>query len=243
MSSKPTWVFVVGPYRTASTTQYEIVRDILEATKSGKGVGYYDQRGWKVRNFDDAEHGKMIVCKAFVFLPYSSPQVNIFFEQGRLRAAATIRDPRDIATSMKIRSERLGNDDWSFETTVVEYFPKWLAQFETWVEKLGPDDIIVSKYEEFTTDLLTEVHRLSEFLGVDLSDDQAKNIAVRYDKEAMMIRKKKAHKKGEKEDEWLPSIPSIVTGVSGKYKEHLTLKELNLVEETNADFMRRWGYA
>ena len=37
--TKPTWVFVAGPYRSGSTTQYQMTRNIVEETGNGLGVG------------------------------------------------------------------------------------------------------------------------------------------------------------------------------------------------------------
>jgi hypothetical protein len=244
VSDKPTWCVVIGPYRTASTTQYQIVRDLVQETQSGKGVGYYDQRRWKVKNFDDPKHGKVIVVKNFEYLPEKDPKVRAFFDQSRLIACGTIRNPLDIATSMKLHSIRLGNDDWSFEETVTEFFPVWLGNFETWVEKLGSKRIIILRYEWYTTHLLEAVKSLAEFLPLErpVDGDLAATIATRYSKEGIMCRKTKNHEEGKKEDEWLPSIPPIVTGRSNAYQEYLTPDEIELVKDANMNFMRRWDY-
>lgn len=239
--SKPTWIFVVGPYRTASTTQYEIVRDILEETESGKGVGYYDQKGWKIRNFDDPKHGRYIACKNFTYLPKENPIVSAFKKEGRLKATGTIRDPRDIATSMKIRSENMKNDSWSFEETVTEFFPIWLGQFDEWIQELQ-QDMLVSRFEVFTKNLLKESQRIAKFLNIDLDPNLAQTIGSRYTTEAIMQRKELAKIQEEQEDEWLPSIPSIVTGKSGIYKEYLSPEQIAMVEQANKDFMMRWEY-
>ena len=239
--NKPTWIFVVGTYRTASTTQYEIIRDILEDSKAGKGVGYYDQKGWKIRNFDDPKHGKYIACKNFTYLPKENPLVKAFKEEGRLKAAGTIRDPRDIATSMMIRSWNIDNDSWSFEETVTEFFPVWLGQFDEWVQELQ-QDMVVSRFEKFTKDLMYETKRLSKFLEIELTPQQIETIASRYTTKEIMKRKKEAKEQDEREDEWLPAIPAIVTGKSGIYKEYLEPEQIAMVEEANEDFLKRWGY-
>lgn len=241
MTKKPTWVFVVGPYRTASTTQYEIVRDILEETGSGKGVGYYDQAGWKIRNFDDPQYGRYVACKNFTYLPKEKPVVGTIKEDGRIKATGTIRDPRDIATSMMIRSWNLDNDDWDFEETVTEFFPVWLGQFDEWVQNLQKE-MLVSRFEVLTNNLLKETKRLAGFLDVDLNSKQAEIIASRYTTDKIMKRKKEAKEQEEQEDEWLSSIPSIVTGKSGIYQEYLSPQQIEMIEQANEDFMRRWGY-
>jgi len=41
--SEPTWIFCAGTYRSGSTTQYRITRDIVESTKNGRGIGYHTE--------------------------------------------------------------------------------------------------------------------------------------------------------------------------------------------------------
>jgi len=48
--TKPTWIFVAGPYRSGSTTQYEMARDIVEKTNTGIGIGYHNER--RLKEFD-----------------------------------------------------------------------------------------------------------------------------------------------------------------------------------------------
>ena len=44
------WVFVAGIYRSGSTTQYEMVRDIVTQTGNGIGIGYHTEN--KLTEYD-----------------------------------------------------------------------------------------------------------------------------------------------------------------------------------------------
>lgn len=247
-----TWVFVAGTYRTASTTQYQITRDIVEETHNGIGIGHHQES--KLAQVDGG-NARYVVCKVFEFLPdgfRGKPSLGkCFLDEGRLKAVCTIRDPRDIIVSMRKRSVDLGKDivwegnscgnQWSFVQTACRDFPKWLGDLEKWAN-LGTDITLVSRFEEFTRNLYREVMRIAEHLDIDIADKQAKDIASRYTISAMAQRKRTAKAEGVSEDPWLPSVPTVVFGSSGLYNTWLSYRERELVEKHNGDFMRRFGY-
>ena len=246
---KPTWIFICGTYRTASTTCYEITRDIVSETGNGKGIGYH-QEG-KLSDFDIPAQEPYIVCKVFEYLPdgfQGKPSLGQFFHRkGRLKAIATIRDPRDIITSMRERHNRqMENPEhqripFDYHHRVTVDFPIWLGQLERWID-LGPNICMVSRYESFTKDLLNEVNRIASHLGITISPILARDIASRYTPEAIMVRKKAKREAKQKEDPWLPGIPGILFGTVGAHKDHLSPEEEELLIEYNGDWMRRFAY-
>lgn len=251
--TKPTWVFVAGTYRSASTTQYLIARDIVEETHSGMGLGYHTET--KLVEHDIARSGRYVVCKVFEYLPDGfrgePSRGKMFLEQGRLRALCTIRDPRDIIVSMKTRAERQGKvrsvdgqmtrNTWNFRRTATVSFPRWLGQLERWID-LGTDLAYFSRFEDFTQNLFREVKQVAEFLDIKLSKDLAHDIAKRYTIQAQAMRKRQKRKAQEKEDPWLPSIPGVVFGAGGLWRTWLSAPEVKMVEESNKKFMERFGY-
>jgi len=246
MSDLPTWVFVAGTYRTASTTQYLIARDIVEETKSGLGVGYHTER--KLEEFDAKESGKFVVCKVFIYLPEKSPFGKRFLKENRIKALCTIRDPRDIIVSMKTRAEGRKpsgkKDVWNFQKTATENFPIWLKQLEQWID-LGPEIALVSRFEEFTANLFGEVKRIAEHLGIDIPKALAHDIAKRYTISAQQKAKKvyfEKKKEDEKlrEDKWLPSIPGVKFGTAGTWHTWLGTSEAKMVVEANRAFFERF---
>ena len=248
--SSPRWAFIAGSYRTASTTQYEITRDIVEGTRSGIGIGYHTESRLKERD-EDTRKGYIVVCKVFKFLPQHSPFGKQFLEENRLKALCTIRDPRDIIVSMKARSEATRNMDFDFKQTVTENFPIWLGQLEQWID-LGPEITMVTKYEDMIVNLYKEAKRIAEHLGISADDDLLKTIAKNHTIQAMVKAKKEYRSKAQKakargeepprEDPWLPSIPAIKFGTSGQWRTWLSTGEITLVNETCAKFMERFGY-
>lgn len=242
--TKPIWVFVAGTYRTGSTTHYQMTRDVVEETGNGIGIGYHTEA--KLREFDaDSDH-RYIACKVFEYLPKGfrneTSHGEIIHRQERLRAIISVRDPRDIIVSMRKRDDQRGNG-FDFKRVAAKDFPVWLGQLGQWAD-LGPSVALVSKFEEFTVNLLTEVRRIARHLDIELSDELAKDIARRYTIRAQQKRKEE-HRKGgpdKREDPWLPSIPGIVFGTSGHWRTWLNGVESKMVYEANSGFFERFGY-
>lgn len=240
--SKPTWIFVAGTYRTASTTQYRIVRDIVEETGGGLGIGYHTEK--KLVEFDNDSSGDHVVCKVFIYLPETSSHGARFLAENRIKSVVTIRDPRDIITSMRERHRRLMEDPrhqaqpFDFDHRVTVEFPEWLENLQKWID----NGAFVSRYEDFTTNILREVNRLSEFLDIPLPNGLARKISFRYTCRAIALHKKKCREEGEREDPWLPSIPATLFGRAGEHVNKLSNRERKLVEKHNQEFMRRWEY-
>ena len=234
--NKPTWVFEAGIYRSGSTTHYELCRDIVNETNNGIGIGYHTESRLKEH---DSDNHKFIVCKVFepLFEGFRGEPsyAKKFFEQNRVLAIATMRDPRDVATSMKRRSEGRNKkgqeDEWSFEKTVQENFPVWFSNLDKWLEW----GAMPAKYEEFTLNLYREAKQIAEHLNIDASDNLLKTIAKRYTVQNIQ-------KIGQENKGALPSRPGIVFGTSGIHKTWLTAPERKMVEDSVGWFIEKYGY-
>jgi len=254
--NKPTWIFVCGSYRTASTTQYRMVRDIVEETKNGIGIGYHTEK--KLKQFDDpaeCHDARYVVCKVFEYLPDGlhgdvnrkerkpwQPSYGMtLHKEKRIRAIMTVRDPRDIITSMRARTERDKEKWFEFDRIVREALPVWLNDARKWAN-LGPGLSLVSRFEDFTADLLGETQRIAEFLDISLSTQKAREIASRYTTDAITEHKRKSRAAKKREDPWLPSVPGILFGKPGAWQSHLTPEEAGLVVKHSRAYMEEFGY-
>lgn len=244
--TKPIWLFVAGHYRSGSTTQYQIARDIVEETGNGKGIGYHTEA--KLKEFDAKSDHRYIVCKVFEFLPGGfrgkPSHGELIHRQGRLKALVTVRDPRDMIVSMRKRTQDQGNE-FDFDKVVAEELPVWLANVEKWID-LGPEITYWSRFEDFTERLLPEVRQIARHvLDVpSLEVELAKDIAARYTIRAME-HKKQQFRRGPpdaKEDPWLPSVPGVLFGSSGQWRTWLNGPEKRLMLESVGGFIDRFGY-
>lgn len=280
---KPVWVFVAGSYRTGSTTHFQMTRDVVVAGNAGIAIGYHNERrlrDFDALDFGNLEavreiyarhkiacpfdkppqfsrKAPYIVCKVFEYLPDGfrgeSSHGKLLHRQKRIRAVVSVRDPRDIATSMRRREEQRSDDGrrentpFDFENLVTQKFPVWLAAMEKWVD-LGPEVSLVSRFEEFTRDLEQEVRRIAAHLKVEVDDDTVQRIAAEYEIDAIRERKDKFWKKRRKdpdvnEDPALPSIPALLFASSGQWRRELSKEEARLVYRVNRAFFERFGYA
>lgn len=252
--NKPTWIFSCGTYRTASTTHYTMTQDILKVTNTGIPIGYHQEQ--KLKKFDVPSPHRYVLCKVFEFLPagfkghkdkVGRSVGELIHRERRLKAFATIRDPRDIIVSMRERHRRLMEDPkhqskpFDFRHRVEVEFPVWLGQLHKWIN-LGPTITQMSRYEVWTNGLLKEVYRIAEHLEVELTREQARKIAGDHTPKAIVDRKKAKRREGKREDPWLPSIPGILFGTSGAHEDHLTKKEEDMLIKSNRTWMKRYGY-
>lgn len=261
MKNRPSWCFVVGSYRSGSTTQYRLTADIVRETGNGIAIGYHTESKIKDKDSTDAvkaiagQEGvnlncerPIVVCK--VFLPIFSrdcivPKTDThsyavkIHDEDRLKAVCTVRNPLDIITSMKRRNE--GRDEWDFNRTATEDLPKWLGDMEQWID-LGPQITHYSHFEDFTHNILSEVRAVSAHLGIDIDDGLAKTIAKRHTITGINEHKRRMRELGEREDKWLPSVPGIVFGTSNNWRTWLNGPEIKMTYESNRAFMERFGY-
>lgn len=243
--TKPLWIFVAGPPRSGSSTQYEITRTIAEDTDSGIGIGYHTEE--KLREYDNSKHD-MIICKVFAYLPeyYYDTHDNlkakesygkIIANEDRLKTVVTVRNPLDIVTSMKKRA----GDNWNMKETLKD-LPRWLNDAIKWID-LGPKITYYSRFEDYIKNLPTETLNIANHLGIELPDKGHHRIGNLFRIEKIQERKGKQHNPPpENERRHLPSVPGIVFGTSGQWSTWLTHPEQKAVIEISKEFMERFGY-
>jgi len=241
---QPTWVFVVGTYRTASTTQYRMVEEVVQSTHNGFGIGYHtDNRLGLYDEETPPQQGRCyVVCKVFKYLPVTAVKGSQFLKERRLKVIGTVRDPRDVFVSMRTRRAQQGadvGDEW-FAQVVGTDFPVWFGQFMLWA-RTSP--ALISKFENVTADPLKEVQRIGSFLRVRLSHNAARAIAQKYTTQALRDEGEEIHKnRPVRAHPVLPSIPPVLFGTSGHWKEHITQQQADAIYSATKEYMDTWGY-
>lgn len=240
--AKPTWVFVVGPYRTGSTTQFLLAEKVLERTGRGRSIGYHTET-----RLEEEDHGEgYVLCKVFIPVFETSPFGRKFLEEGRLKAIGTVRDPRDILVSMRERDNGKGIDveeEWLRER-VEEKFPEWLGNLNKWAD-LGPEITRIIKFEWMIRHLDQTAQKIGEHLGIEVPWSMAREIAEECTIPALRQQKKDYRREGhpeKREHPVLPSIPPVVFGTSGHWRTWLTRDIADYLREHNEEFFERWDY-
>jgi len=246
--TKPTWLFCAGTYRSGSTTQYRIARDIVEETGNGIGRGYHTEA--KLVKFDIPDTHRYVVCKVFKCLPLDgfkgrTSHARVFYEENRLKAMITVRNPLDIITSMMERHRRQMENKkdnevpFDFHHRATIDFPEWLGDLDKWVSLEG---VLASRFEVFTKDLAGEVNRIAKYLGITLPPSKAEEIASHHTIKAIKDYKRIMRDQKKKEDPYLPAIPGILFGKPNIYQDYLTPQQIALMKQHNGNWMMRWGY-
>lgn len=152
-----------GLPRSGSTLQFNIVRSI------GR------RRGWRELEWMPAERLAaeipVLIAESMsvpIMLKSHTPPLTVLEAAENLRLLTTVRDLRDVAASNLI----------TFGNPVV----KTIADLSRAIELLEalssgrPDNTLVSRYEVFSHNISVECQKIGAFLGVDVQDDEARQI-------------------------------------------------------------------
>lgn len=240
--AKPTWVFIVGPYRTGSTTQYLLAEKLLERTGRGRSIGYHTET-----RLEEEDHGEgYVLCKVFIPVFETSPFGRKFLDESRLKAIGTVRDPRDIFVSMRERDNGKGIDvgeEWMKER-IEERFPEWLGNLNKWAD-LGSEVTKIIKFEDMIRHLDRTVQKIGDHLDIEVPWGLAREIAEECTIPALREQKQQYRQEGhpeKREHPVLPSIPPVVFGTSGHWRTWITRDIAERLRESNKTFFERWGY-
>ncbi|MGD1828395.1 MAG: sulfotransferase domain-containing protein, partial [Spirochaetaceae bacterium] len=156
-------VFCVGMIRSGSTLQYQIVSELIEKCGFGRSIGWVPPE--KIDTIIDASYddSNFIVVKSHdvtnKMLSLSKEKVKFFY---------IYRDIRDVTVSA------MRQFNWSFEESIDHL--SWSLDIHNKIEKCSDHDIYISKYEEVFNNLRSEVRSISQYLGVNASEDIIESI-------------------------------------------------------------------
>ncbi|MFN0019860.1 MAG: sulfotransferase domain-containing protein [Pirellulaceae bacterium] len=170
------YIFCCGMYRSSSTWQYEVVSHLVEEYRQGVRLGFV--QGKRLKELPGREHG----LQAIRILKTHDVQ-EIFKRElnaGNAIPIYSYRDLRDVAFSYMHKAAL------TFEELIKQKFlEKVLANDAFW--RAAPH-VVCQKYEDVIADEVAAVIRLSRAVGVELSRDQAVQIAQEYSWEANLKR-------------------------------------------------------
>lgn len=162
------WVFCCGMRRSGSTLQYQLTANIVESRGIGRALGWVEPQQFpQLRASHIGEKGLLVVkCHTYV------REAAELFSRREAKAIYVHRDIRDVVVSM------MNKNRISFWQVVQSGFVgQVLEEYSDW-SKVG--DILVSRYEVMIADLRWEVLRIADYLGVDLDESSASQIAERH---------------------------------------------------------------
>jgi hypothetical protein len=164
----PTWIFCCGMYRSGSTVQYQIAAEIVERSKLGQRVGsiVYDDfiaLSEKYKNTDT-----ILVAKAH----HCFEEARESLSSGGAKGIYSYRDLRDVVVSWSKK-----NEFKIAEVLQSDFIDLCLDGYYQWTTA---PHVLVSRYEDFFTDLTTETAQIAAHLGVKLAPETIRNIAEAF---------------------------------------------------------------
>jgi hypothetical protein len=232
------WVFCCGMRRSGSTLQYQIVKQIVEDAKVGKGLGWVDSEQFDHLQTKYAGENGYLVIKCHSYIENAKK----LSSSGKAKAIYVHRDLRDVVVSTMVKDK---TSFWQVMRsglirTVMEEYTQWNSL----------NDIMVSKYENMITDLTQETLKISRYIGVELHNTLANKIAEQFtiDQQVQRIQNFEYDKMGKRAGRnvfdplTLLHENHIHSGKLEQWKTALSSLEVGLVEDIACDWLIEKNY-
>ncbi len=229
-------IICCGMMRSGSTLQYQLTVAILE--KTGKGTGYGE-----IRNSDCQEllekysSTSMQVVKVHQFRHLKGVKKAIADKQAK--GIYSYRDIRDVTVSlMKMRKA-------TFERVIFETgeIKECIRDFYNWTNL---DDMLISRYDTMVNNLPQEVLKIADYLNIDISQEDAKEIADHYsiEKQKKRIQQWKTTKVNENlyDPKSLLHANHINSGQQNQWNKVLTPIQVAYLESISKDWLSLVNY-
>ena len=243
------WFFCAGMRRSASTVQYNIVKDIVEHN-GGYAAGWMIEPSFKRvwANVENDENISLATVKTHIFWD----SAKTLFKSGDAKAIYIYRDLRDVAVSLrwfykngKTRFTEF-NEEQAWERILAD-IGAIINEYDSWMS-LPSDKIYFSRYEDLVirqVGILKEINGIARFL--ELSPLNSPYIDYTKDANQERIDEFIARNKGKKlkrlqDPQSLFWVNHFSDGRVGKFKEQLTSKELADVEAIAMPWLKERNY-
>jgi hypothetical protein len=184
------------------------------------------------------EDGRLLVVKAHAFLPAAAPLVTA----GNAVAIYCYRDVRDVALSLAVMTHKSITKLYSEGTLYA-----LLEHHKQWTNLPG---VLVSRYETIVENVAGEAQRIANLLGVELTADEAAELAAKYslDRQRERIASFTDEARGGVDADQRFDPQSLLhrnhvrSGQSQGWRQELTPDEVALIERLAAGWLVEHGY-
>ncbi|MGK7939056.1 MAG: sulfotransferase domain-containing protein [Crocosphaera sp.] len=229
-------IICCGMMRSGSTLQYQLTVAILE--KTGKGTGYGEIRHSNCQELlQKYSSTSMHVVKVHQFRHLKGVGKAIAEQQAK--GIYSYRDIRDVTVSlMKMRKANF--EKLMFETGEIK---ECIRDFYNWTNL---DNMLISRYEVMVNNLPQEVVKIAQHLNIDISQEDAQEIAAHYsiEQQKKRIKQWKNSKVNEKlyDPKSLLHGNHISSGQQNQWNKVLTPIQVAYLESISKDWLSLVDY-
>ncbi len=157
------WTFCCGLFRSGSTLQYQIVKDLVEDFSLGNGIGFLEDKSTieEMTLLKPLEVGQIKVVKNHTH----KPEIEAFVQDGSAIVISVYRDIRDVVASFSRKYSQELNP-----TNIKHTCDEYLDNYYKW-KKL--DSVFWFKYEDFVHDIPQFIMDIASILNVKMSIEES----------------------------------------------------------------------
>lgn len=232
-----------GMLRSGSTLQYNIARMVLEAHYDLKHIGFMGDFAKpktlaRLENLRDQDRWSIIKTH--------EPPLPRDFYTDRVRVLFSYRDVRDIAASIRKK--------WDYP------FEKILSDVDAMVQIHAAftdiPSVLVQPYDLLYLNMLTAIHQIASYIGVDVNDGEACGIADMLSVDSVRNKIEQRSKNQfihllgkvigrfriDRRTQMHENHISVSKGRGGDWINRFTAEEIAVIEHRYADWLNVHGY-
>jgi len=172
------------------------------------------------------------------------------FRREYQRAIWIMRDPRDVVVSqyrLAIRYQEFADSLDNYTKYFVSRLPtpaaNWQQHTHSWATSplAGTPNLLSLRYEELRAEPNRHLTAILDFLGVPFSSELIDS-AVRQNSIESMAARHAAYDQLSHVDPNIAAVPAVNSGVSGGWRDTLSIDSLNLIHQAFGSLMKQMGY-
>lgn len=154
-----------------------------------------------------------------------------------------VRDPRDVMVSYYYYHRRIYPDfDMSIEQFIINNRMRpcdWGVHVTGWLAQAERDRLLLVRYEDLRKDGYYWFRKISEFCGLDVTEEELKRAMENSSFENMRRQEERFGFSGATGDN---SIPFMRKGKAGSWQDELDPELVQIIEKRYSELMERLGY-
>ena len=232
------WIICCGMMRSASTLQYQIVKEIVESHQAGKAIGVLDLGQFDALSEKHKSYSGYIVVKTHDYFDQAS-ELN---RRQLLYPIFSYRDVRDVVVSLMNKESKRFERVFSSQLAnyLLETFGKWTSL----------NQIHISAYEDIWIDLQAEIQKIADFIQIPLKagfkDSASKKLGLdqqkRYIKSSDFKKTVITSGKFSFSTETLLHPNHVASGETEQWKEKLAPAQIGLIQHYFKPWLTAQGY-